>query len=203
MILQREVNHISAYIQIIGRGLRSYPGKTDCIVLDLGENLYRHGCFVDVPVEWTLEADESAAEARKEALEKEPKQITCTECAYVYTRRAACPNCGHAPAQKDSEAFVPDEREAEIVEITDTKSLRATKEDKARWWQELDGLRLERGYSRGWASWKYKERFGVWPTKVKHLTSLEPSEEVRRWVKSRDIAWAKRKGPTVRDATAA
>lgn len=31
------------FAQICGRGFRIYPGKTDCLVLDFGENIRRHG----------------------------------------------------------------------------------------------------------------------------------------------------------------
>jgi len=31
------------YVQIVGRGLRTHPGKTDCLVLDFGGNVMRHG----------------------------------------------------------------------------------------------------------------------------------------------------------------
>ena len=33
------------FAQICGRGFRKSPGKTDCLLLDFGENLSRHGCL--------------------------------------------------------------------------------------------------------------------------------------------------------------
>ena len=31
------------YVQMVGRGTRKAPGKTDCLVLDFAQNVYRHG----------------------------------------------------------------------------------------------------------------------------------------------------------------
>jgi DNA repair protein RadD len=33
------------YVQIVGRGLRTHASKTDCLVLDFGENIRRHGAI--------------------------------------------------------------------------------------------------------------------------------------------------------------
>ena len=37
--------------------------------------------------------------------------------------------------------------------------------DKARWQRELAYIARERGYRPGWASHKFKEKFGHWPTR--------------------------------------
>lgn len=203
VVLEREVNHISSYIQMIGRGLRPWPGKSDCLVLDLGENVYRHRCFVKDPVEWSLDESVSMSEARKEFFEREPKPITCRACRHVYTRAAACPNCGHKPSAEQLKEAEPEKRKAEIAEVDPSVGLRATMDEKRRWYQELEAIRLERGYTRGWESYRFRERFGVLPTThIKHLPPAQPSDEVRRWVRSRDIAWARREKPRARDATA-
>jgi DNA repair protein RadD len=38
------------YVQIVGRGTRLFPGKTDCLVLDFGGNIARHGPIDDLIV---------------------------------------------------------------------------------------------------------------------------------------------------------
>lgn len=43
VILLRATESAALYVQMVGRGLRTFPGKTDCIVLDYGENVVRHG----------------------------------------------------------------------------------------------------------------------------------------------------------------
>jgi DNA repair protein RadD len=48
----------------------------------------------------------------------------------------------------------------------------------------------ERNYSEGWVAHKMREKFGAWPRGLSHVE--EPvTAEVSRWVKSRQIAWAK------------
>lgn len=42
----RATESAGLYVQIVGRGTRIAPGKTDCLVLDYGENVIRHG-FID------------------------------------------------------------------------------------------------------------------------------------------------------------
>ena len=52
----------------------------------------------------------------------------------------------------------------------------------------------ERGYKPGWVAHKYKERFGTWPAYGAKPLPQAPSPEVRSWVRSRMIAYAKRVG---------
>ena len=52
------------------------------------------------------------------------------------------------------------------------------------------GIAAERGYKPGWAAYKFKEKFGMWPP-IRNAKPMQPSQEVRAWVRSRDIAWAK------------
>jgi len=51
---------------------------------------------------------------------------------------------------------------------------------------------VERGYKPGWVAHKYREKFGDWP---QHggVSPIKPSPEVLSWVRSRNIAFAKRR----------
>ena len=73
------------YYQMVGRGFRLAPGKTDCLVLDYGGNVLRHG-----PVDQLRVADKSSKGSRA-APAKE-----CPQCrALIATGYAACPDCGY------------------------------------------------------------------------------------------------------------
>ena len=65
--------------------------------------------------------------------------------------------------------------------------------EKAFFHAELKGLARERGYSTGWASNQFRERFGVWPNdpRVRSVDPMKPSQETRDWVRLRQIAFAK------------
>ncbi|MCC7407528.1 MAG: DEAD/DEAH box helicase family protein [Phycisphaeraceae bacterium] len=74
------------YYQMVGRGFRTCPGKTDCLVLDFGSNVMRHG-----PVD-AIRVEDPHRKGTGEAPVKE-----CPEChALIATGFQACPECGFA-----------------------------------------------------------------------------------------------------------
>ncbi len=73
------------YYQMVGRGFRLHPGKTDCLVLDFGGNVMRHG-----PVD-QLRVDVNDANGNGDAPAKE-----CPQChAVIAAGYANCPECGY------------------------------------------------------------------------------------------------------------
>jgi DNA repair protein RadD len=52
----------------------------------------------------------------------------------------------------------------------------------------------ERGYKPGWIAHKHKEKFGEFPPWGSVPTPIPPTPEVRSWVRSRQIAYAKSRG---------
>jgi DNA repair protein RadD len=48
--LARPTQSTGLYIQMVGRGLRTFPGKDNCLVLDFGGNIDRHGPIDDPAV---------------------------------------------------------------------------------------------------------------------------------------------------------
>jgi DNA repair protein RadD len=46
--LMRPTKSTGLYVQMVGRGMRLSPGKPDCLVLDFGRNIERHGPVNDV-----------------------------------------------------------------------------------------------------------------------------------------------------------
>jgi DNA repair protein RadD len=81
------------YYQMVGRGFRLAPGKDDCLVLDFGGNVLRHG-----PVDaLTLATQDDRGTGEAPAKE-------CPQCqAVIAAGFAACPQCGFV--------FPPPERE--------------------------------------------------------------------------------------------
>jgi len=55
----------------------------------------------------------------------------------------------------------------------------------------LAHIAAERGYKAGWIAHQYKEKFGAWPAWGAAPVPIAPSPEVRSWVRSRMIAYAK------------
>ena len=72
------------YYQMVGRGFRMYPGKSDCLVLDFGGNVLRHG-----PVDAIKVTEPGAGDGEAPAKE-------CPLChAVIAAGYAVCPECGH------------------------------------------------------------------------------------------------------------
>lgn len=90
------VGSIVRYRQMIGRGSRPHHTWSDCIVLDHGGNVHRHGFFTD-EVKWDLETSVWESFEHKEKAEYE-----CPECSRIY-RGGKC-SCGYEPPVKELKA---------------------------------------------------------------------------------------------------
>ncbi len=90
--LLRPTNSPGLYYQMVGRGFRLHPSKENCLILDYGGNILRHG-----PVDALQIRDRIPGQGEAPAKE-------CPECqAVVHAAYAVCPECGHE--------FPPPERE--------------------------------------------------------------------------------------------
>lgn len=84
--LVRATASTGLYVQMIGRGTRIAEGKTDCLVLDFGANVERHG-FIDKvkPKDKSAKAEEGAAPVKQ-----------CEACQTMCPAAALqCHVCGH------------------------------------------------------------------------------------------------------------
>lgn len=93
--LARPTQSTGLYIQMVGRGTRLSPetGKTDCLVLDFGGNIARHGPFDDPFLPESKTGKGKGAAPFKE----------CPECGCATgTATRACPECGfeYPPPEK-------------------------------------------------------------------------------------------------------
>jgi len=87
--LMRSTQSASLYLQICGRGMRLCEGKSDCLVLDFGENILNHGA-VDEIVERQLEMG-----GRRKGKKGEPVLKRCPSCEFMcFAATRICPNCG-------------------------------------------------------------------------------------------------------------
>ncbi len=85
VVLLRPTMSPGLYYQMVGRGFRLHSGKENCLVLDYGGNVLRHG-----PVDRVRVRDPNAI-GTGEAPAKE-----CPECrALLATAYRVCPECGH------------------------------------------------------------------------------------------------------------
>jgi len=91
LALVRPTQSTGLYIQIMGRGMRNYPGKEDCLVLDFAGNVARHG-----PVDKV-----NPKKPRKSTGEGVAPTKTCPNCqSIVFAGTSECPDCGYVWPQK-------------------------------------------------------------------------------------------------------
>ena len=184
IVLARPTKSEMLFVQIIGRGLRTAPGKADCLVLDHSDTHLRLGFVTDIRHDRLDDGKprEASTTERKEALPKE-----CPKCAYLRPPRVrTCPSCGFV-AEAVSEVAPA---KGHLAELT-PKAAQADIRVKQRWYSELLAIAADRGYKPGWAANQYRKKFGVWPAPRLFAEEATPSPEVIGWVRSQQIAFAK------------
>ncbi|MFN3151803.1 DEAD/DEAH box helicase family protein [Bremerella sp.] len=100
------------YYQMVGRGFRIHPSKQNCLVLDFGGNVLRHGPVDAIQV--TTNKRSSGETPAKE----------CPECqAVVAAGYATCPQCGYAFPPPDRQQHDPKASEAGVLsgQVADTE----------------------------------------------------------------------------------
>jgi DNA repair protein RadD len=100
------------YYQMVGRGFRLHPSKENCLVLDFGGNVLRHGPVDDIKVT-TMDRGDGKAPAKE-----------CPSCqAVIAAGFATCPQCGYVFPPPDRQQHDPKASEAGILsgQVTTTK----------------------------------------------------------------------------------
>lgn len=203
---------LSTFVQMIGRGLRSFPGKTECILLDFSGNVIRFADdFSGVYFNGLGDLDQGEkkdAEVRKD--EDHPAK-ECPACGYSPCGKR-CVRCGF---ERVTKSLVEHEAgEAEEVNILGTSptayatskaelyAMIATHE-RGKWER-----RGKTGNPKGATAHRYKEITGKWPAEGpktldqktgKWLSAFDyetaphttPSRALQGKLRSMEIAWAK------------
>lgn len=171
------------HVQKIGRGLRVNPGTEDLIVLDHAGNSLRLGLVTDIRYE-RLDDTEKGKQERKPRAEKQPKE--CANCAALHAG-LVCPYCGHERKPVAGVETV----DGELIQVCGKRPV-PTKAEKQSFYSMALWMAGQRGYRRGWAANKYREKFGVWPRGLDDVPT-PADQSFLNYEKSRRIAWAKAK----------
>lgn len=185
IILARPTKSEILFVQIVGRGLRTAPGKTDCIILDHSSTHQRLGMVTGIRHD-KLD-DGEPRPAKRTAPRLLPRE--CPECQAVFpTSLATCPSCGC-----EAGSAVETDAAGELVQFNENAALAALmrRRRRAAVYGGLKALAAEKGYAAGWAYHKFVERMGDKPDDVRDAEPVPPAIELRRWAKSRAIAYAK------------
>ena len=191
IILARPTKSEMLFIQIVGRGLRtdSASGKEDCIILDHSNTALSLGRPDEIHYE-DFRSGKQAKAGEKNKKEKEAKKPKlCPSCKFVLLpHEHDCPSCGFKFPPPVSDVAVADGQLAELG--PKGKRGKYQRDDKQAWYAGFLWIAKDKGYSKGWASHKYKEAFGVWPRGLDE-TPRFPDAVIFNYIKSRNIAWAK------------
>jgi DNA repair protein RadD len=188
-ILARPTRKMGLFRQMVGRVLRPAPGKSDAVVLDHSGAVFRHGLPEDRVI-WTLQPDKTARspdhEARKPETFSGPKLLDCSQCGALRQGGKACPNCGFLPVRTPKLITV---REGDLA-LVENRKPGTPLHDKGAWHAMLKAIQIERNYSPKFVAATFKAKFGHWPP-YGHVEPIDPTPDVRNYVRSRQIAYRK------------
>jgi superfamily II DNA or RNA helicase len=178
----------SSHVQQMGRIMRPHEGKEWAYWLDHSGNYLRFRKEWDeLYDEGVKELKDGAESAKKEPTEKEKKQSKCPACNGLWTSKTdTCDECGHVRESKKMFESVA----GELVEFGGVA--RKAETNATQFYAEILYYSRLQGYKDGWAAYKYKEKFGIFPSR--YLSGIEPqppSNKTLGWIKSRNIAYAK------------
>lgn len=152
------------WLQMAGRGLRSDPGKINCIIHDHGGSARLHGT-PEQPREWTLTQTVERKKGKKPALVPVDTIRVCPDCGRVLPREATnCP-CGYV-----FKAAQIKESSGELEKITGAAVVPESKmrSDFFRWMWEQENFKRKDGkpYAPGYAFAKFQARYRVPPKSI-------------------------------------
>jgi superfamily II DNA or RNA helicase len=109
VILYRATTSLPLFLQMCGRGSRTYLNKTHFNILDFGNNIERLGFWQDRRI-WKLSYEKRTTKEGVQPIKE------CPECGYVQPASTKeCENCGHIFKQKEK---TPEDVELELLDYT-------------------------------------------------------------------------------------
>lgn len=219
IVLARPTRSLTMYLQMVGRGMRPAPGKSDFLLIDHGRVVENLG-LPTMDFGWSLDDTRNVsreAEARTRlATVEQPR--TCPECAHMWLVSEggnACSECGWVPTPRAKPITV---QAANLGEL-DTEGKAAVRPNSPEvatfyrmacgWdmrrsgnlWQGADpATGKSRANKRRWVAWmRTRERFELagdmrMPSAFWNLAPMEPSTEAAGWLKYSLIRWQRGKG---------
>lgn len=180
---------LSEHIQILGRGLRIYPGKERCVILDHSGNCKRFWedmqQFLEHGVSELCDGKPKEKKEKKEKAEKEPKK--CPNCFHLHDPAPMCPKCGFVYKIKTDIRH----EAGELHKLNGSVAKESTLfEELAHYALNARGKPPEE--ARKYALAMYKNIVGVWPKKkFNEITPIAPTIETVNKIKHQNIRRAK------------
>ena len=198
-ILLQSCIYLSTYLQIVGRLLRAYDGKTGCVLQDHAGAWWRHGSPNADHTFKLGQTDSQLLNEREERFEadEEREPLRCRECGGIrsYRLEEKCPHCGHVSRVSVRAIRMTDGRLVEVRgKAHKTRSREKSAQDK--WMTALFACgNAKRPMTVAQAMAFFKKKYGInLPPGTRHV----PRENSTDW--SRHVhqvyPWTKRKAKT-------
>jgi DNA repair protein RadD len=182
---------VDVFVQMLGRVMRTFPGKTFATVLDHSGNsarfwkkwnyLFEHG--VD-------KLDDGKKPDKKEVPreDKEPEPVRCPTCRVIHKPMPHCPACGHEYPRKQTVQHVP----GTLKELIAGGHHKKLDQDL---FPQIAGYVLERregDAARRMAQALYRDMTGEFALVAwENVKPVQPSAEVRNRIRAQQIRFAK------------
>lgn len=189
IVLARPSKSYARYMQMAGRGLRPYPCKRDCVIIDHAGLVERHG-FMDEPVIWTLAGEEKAWKKPKKKEEEEKPPLRCEQCQALF-RGQKCPRCGLVVKGYGKKIDVVQARLHRLSRGEKKKKAEPTPEDKMRFLGMAEYYRREKNYTPGWEKHFFFSKFRHFPEMQKDVVLTKPDKTFNNWVTYQKIRYWK------------
>lgn len=178
VILARPTKNVGLYLQMVGRGLRPFPGKEVALVLDHGGNVIRHG--------WpTHNRDWSLDEGLKKPREPMQALKNCPNCGMVMLSIAqVCEGCGFKFRTRERKKLEHVDGELREISADEAPVPKASELEMARSLAVAcaQGIR-RRGQLDGhgfplFAAHQFRQRFGRDPSRAERAAALERARAI-------------------------
>lgn len=155
IILARPTWSLIWYLQAVGRGLRSFSGKNDCIILDNAGNVFRHGTPYR-PRDISLEKP-----GKKSKKDYNPDEAirTCLGCYAVYESKLInCPYCGEAPPAREIKKI---EGKLALYHETEEEKHERKKRESQTSYHKLLWVARKKNLSQTWIRKEIEKKYGT------------------------------------------
>lgn len=137
VIVNRATMSLCLWLQMTGRGSRTYEGKDNFIIIDQGANVYRHGL-------WEEERTWSLQKKKKRKGDGVAPIKVCLSCEAInFVSAKVCKECGE-PFKVEEKVLT----KAEFIEIKRKELVKPNIKTASR--QEISDYARAMGYKQGW-----------------------------------------------------
>ena len=141
-------------------------------------------------------ADKRAANAAHAARLQEHREpfCECSACGHLRMRGMACDNCGWEPRPRGEGIAYIDQDLIELGQTQRSELDRITFYRELRGFQQTARRRDGSQYNPKWPACQFRDKFGSWPPFAwNNHSPLAPTDATLRWIRHRQIAYAKRR----------